>query len=85
MGLFGGRRSPVPEIVLSGYADAAEYAARTPSWEPDEDLGTVEAAVLAAKRWRASAGASSTVEIIQLEGGSGRVIRVVDVDGVEKI
>lgn len=75
----------MPEIVLSGYADEAEYAARAPSWEPDEDLGTVEAAVLAAERWRASVGASSTVEIIQLEGGNGRVIRVVDADGVEKI
>lgn len=85
MGLFGRGRSSEPEIVLSGYADAAAYLARTPSWEPDQHFGTVEAAVLAAESWRASAGPSSTVEIIQLAEDGGRVVCVVDADGVEHI
>jgi hypothetical protein len=79
------RRQAESHYVLSGYASADEYEARAPSWEPADQHADVDSALLAAQVWQGSAGIDSTVEVVRMEGDIGRVVRVVDRNGVERI
>lgn len=83
VGLFRRKDGGSQRVILSGFADAAEYEARAPSWESSE-LDDVDGAVLAAQAWQASTGPDSVVEVIVEDGSVWRVVRIVDANGVER-
>jgi hypothetical protein len=82
--LFKRRRSE-SRWVLSGFGGASDYDARRPTWESADDHADLESAVASAQVWQQSAGPESTVEVIRIDGSSGRVVAVVDRHGISAI
>ena len=72
-------------FVLTGFENTAAYDARSPSWEPDNEY--LDAALCDRSRSELARDQlpQAQVEVIEVAGKTGRVMRIVTGEGFEDI
>lgn len=81
MPLFRRRTGKETTFVLAGFATHDAYERRAPDWEPPDAFDSLDAATAAARSWIEATSPRGQVEVIQLGGRTGKVLRVVTADG----